>query len=160
MWGCAHLQGSEQLEVDVATPWGHCPYLLFHTPRTFPLCGFLLELFPPPGLPSSLLLLPLKSFKPTINVFLKSYETTVFLGLSQSNSSFLLLPQRIAHPSITKGQKTPVESVPALASDRRGFASQPYWLLAVQPWACYLVSLSSNFFICKMGRVIPLGTLE
>lgn len=61
--GGAHPQGSEQLEVDVAIPRGHCPYLLFGTPCTFPLRGFLLELFPPPGWPSSLLL-PLKSFKP------------------------------------------------------------------------------------------------
>lgn len=159
MWGCAHLQGSEQLEVDVAIPWGHCPYLLLGTPCTFSLRGFLLELFPPPGLPSSLLLLPLKSFKPNTNVFLKSDETTVFLGPSQSNSSFPLLPQCVAHQPITKGQKTAVESMQALASDRLGFASQLCWLLAVQPWACYLASLSSNFFICKMGTVIPLGIL-
>lgn len=88
------------------------------------LSPFLLELFPPPGLPSSLLLVPLKSFKPNTNVFLKSDVTAVFLGPSQSNSSFPLLPQHVAHQPITKGQKTTVESMHALASDRPGFASQ------------------------------------
>lgn len=44
---CAHLQGSEQSEVDIVIRWGHCPSLLFGTPCPFPLRGFLLKLFPP-----------------------------------------------------------------------------------------------------------------
>lgn len=49
----APLQDSEQVEVGVAIPRGHCPPSLFGILCTFALHGLSLELFPSPGLPSS-----------------------------------------------------------------------------------------------------------
>lgn len=70
--------------------------LLFGTRRPFPLCGFLLELFPPPGL------LPLESFKLKCHYYTKSRKTPPLPGPSQ-NLTLPSAPQHVAQHSITKG---------------------------------------------------------
>ena len=109
--GVCSRPGSEWWAVGVAV-LGVTVQLLFGARHPFPLCGFCLELLPPPGL------LPLESFKLKCHYYMKSYESPPLPGPSQ-NLTLPSAPQHVARIPSLKGE-TMVDRVPALAWDRPG----------------------------------------
>lgn len=91
--------------------------LLFGPRCPFPLCGFCLELLPPPGL------LPLESFKLKCHYYMKSYETTP-PSWPQSESNSTLCPQHVAQHSIAKGGDHGGQSACSGLGQTGGFAYQ------------------------------------
>lgn len=91
--------------------------LLFGPRRPFPLCGFCLELLPPPGL------LPLESFKLKCHYYMKSYETPPLPGPSQ-NLTLPSAPQHVAQHSIAKGGDHGGQSACSGLGQTGGFAYQ------------------------------------